>query len=257
MGRKYRIDRPRLEGKHSRADAGERRPEVLRDMPREQRGGVNVRPSPNSAGGSHRIHVRRQSDPLLAVALSMLANAVVWLQLGIRSPMPAPLPDTSDRLAIEFVDAKLSPPVSTRPNNPAPRRAPRPAARRHAKPLLDHTGSRADPNGGAPASSANTEVVQNGESPASHGTPMPDAWSVPPDGHDFQPSIMGRTDGPHTLSKKNVLPGVRVRDNSLAGRWQRLSRLQDCRELRNRLQTEPGSAEAILVTMQRRGCISE
>lgn len=83
----------------------------------------------------------------------------------------------------------------------------------------------------------------------------PDIGNATDGDKTFDPSIMRRRDD-ISLASDRILPDVRVRDNSIVARWQRLAKRQDCQELRARLQSDTGSAESILLTMQRRGCVT-
>lgn len=166
----------------------------------------------------------------------------------LRNPSPAFV-----RLEVEFIDAKKISPVDGNPQAPnakAPIQPPSPT-----DPIPSHTVQRKSQRNRIPTPSTRPDIDDTADvsPPIDHMTR--DDWQLPAGDRTFEPSIMRRRDD-ISLASDRILPNVRVRDNSIVARWQRLAKRQDCQELRARLQSDTGSAESILLTMQRRGCVT-
>lgn len=199
------------------------------------------------------VHITRRLDSLVASALSVVILGLIWTQLDVRAP---PLRNPSPafvRLEVEFIDAKKISPVDGNPQAPnakAPIQPPSPT-----DPIPSHTVQRKSQRNRIPTPSIRPDIGNATDvgPPIDHMTR--DDWQLPAGDKTFDPSIMRRRDD-ISLASDRILPDVRVHDNSIVARWQRLARRQDCQELRARLQSDPGSAESILLTMQRRGCVT-
>ncbi|MDG2526105.1 hypothetical protein P6166_12135 [Stenotrophomonas sp. HITSZ_GD] len=200
------------------------------------------------------VHITRRLDSLVASALSVVILGLIWTQLDVRAP---PLRNPSPafvRLEVEFIDAKKIRSVDGNPQAPKAKLPIQPPS--PADPTPSHAVQRKSQRNRIPTPSTRPDIdnMADVSPPTDHVTR--DDWQLLAGDKTFEPSIMRRRDD-ISLASDRVLPNVKVRDNSIAARWQRLARRQDCQELRARLQSDPGSAESILLTMQRRGCVTE
>lgn len=204
----------------------------------------------------HLAHVRNRcwpgTDQMIAATVTALLLGLAGLLLSCASRIPQRRSVAVHRIELQFVPRAPSPGIST-PPHPQPARVPpalRDAARKLAKPDRTESGKAATM---ADAQQMDDSWALGGRRDNASGTQA----LVEADGAAYAPRVMRARDSAPRLEGQRVLRNMRVRDSALLARWQRATQRQVCKDLHARLLAGPDSADVILLTMQRRGCVRE